>query len=130
MAVATDFAQANLIMAQAFPALLTAFADDETKAAQVNAIYGTVILPEKVSEFFEFAYANRETLPQEIKTAAADVGNFAWVNGFWGLGEGGRGSRMERLLRGQTLTKSEEVPEPSAKYGAPAQSNVPATPNA
>jgi len=117
----TDFAQANLIMAQAFPTLITSFPDDETKVAQVNAIYGTVILPEKVSEFFEFAYANRETLPQEIKTAAADVGNFAWVNGFWGLGEGGRGSRMERLLRGQTLTKSEEAPEPSGKYVTPPQ---------
>lgn len=130
MAVATDFAQANLIMAQAFPALLAAFADDETKVAQVNAIYGTVILPEKVSEFFEFIYANQEDLPAAVKEAGADVGNFAWVNGFWGLGQDGRGSRMERVLRGQTLTKSEEVPEPSAKYGAPAPSNVPATPSA
>jgi len=120
----TDFAQANLIMAQAFPALLTAFADDETKAAQVNAIYGTVILPEKVSEFFEFAYANRETLHAAVKEAAADAGNFAWVNGFWGLGQDGRGSRMERLLRGQALSKNEEVPEPSAKYAAPVQADT------
>ena len=119
MAQVTDFAQANLIMAQAFPALISALASNAEAMEQVNTIFGTVILPEKVSEFFEFAYANRETLPQDIKTAAADVGNFAWVNGFWGLGEGGRGSRMERLLRGQALGKNEEVPEPSAKY-APA----------
>lgn len=116
MPVANDFGQANLIMAQAFPALISALASNAEAMEQVNAIFGTVILPEKVSEFFEFAYANRETLPQDIKSAAADVGNFAWVNGFWGLGEGGRGSRMERLLRGQALGKNEEVPEPSAKY--------------
>lgn len=119
MPVVNDFGQANLIMAQAFPALITALAANSAAIEQVNTIFGTVVLPEKVSEFFEFAYANRETLPQDIKTAAADVGNFAWVNGFWGLGEGGRGSRMERLLRGQALGKNEEAPEPSAKY-APA----------
>lgn len=130
MTVASDFGQANLIMAQAFPALISALASNAEAMEQVNAIFGTVILPEKVSEFFEFAYANRETLPQDIKTAAADVGNFAWVNGFWGLGQDGRGSRMERLLRGQALGKNEEVPEPSAKYAAPVQVSTPAMPSA
>lgn len=128
MAVATDFAQANLIMAQAFPALLTAFADDETKVAQVNAIYGTVILPEKVSEFFELIYANQEDLPAAVKEAGADVGNFAWVNGFWGLGQDGRGSRMERVLRGQALGKNQVAPEPSAKYAPAAPISTPETP--
>ena len=90
MAVASDFGQANLIMAQAYPQLVTALDGDTEAMEQVNAIFGAVVLPEKVSQFFEFAYAYREILPQEIKTAAADVGNFAWVNGFWGLGEGGR----------------------------------------
>lgn len=121
MAVASDFGQANLIMAQAYPQLVTALDGDTEAMEQVNAIFGAVVLPEKVSQFFEFAYAYREILPQEIKTAAADVGNFAWVNGFWGLGEGGRGSRMERLLRGQALGKNEEAPEPSAKYAPASQ---------
>lgn len=119
MAVASDFGQANLIMAQAYPQLVAALAGNVEAMEQANAIFGAVVLPEKVSQFFEFTYANRDALPQDIKTAAADVGNFAWVNGFWGLGEGGRGSRMERLLRGQALGKNEEVPEPSVKY-APA----------
>ena len=118
MAVAADFAQANLIMAQTYPALITALGGDEDALAQLNAVFGAVVLPEKISEFFEFTYARRADLPAVIKEAGADVGHFAWLNGFWGLGENGRGSRMERVLRGQSLSKGEEVPEPSAKYAA------------
>ena len=115
MAQITDFAAAKILITQNYAALLAAL---PSKVDQINAIVGSAVPPEQVSEFFEFCYANRAELPAPILVAAADVGNFAWVNGFWGLGIDGRGSKMETVLRGKDLPKGVDAPAPSGKYGA------------
>lgn len=117
MAIPNDFVQANLIIIQSYAALRAAVA--ASAHAALDTIVGSVVPPERVSEFFEFGYAHREDLTPELREAVADVGHFAWINGFWGLGADGRGSNMETLLRGQDLPEGVDAPAPSGKY-APA----------
>lgn len=116
MSVAQDFSQASLIIAQTYVEVRASVPVSAQTA--IDAIVGTVVMPERVSEFFEFGYAHRDDLSAELRERVADVGHFAWVNGFWGLGIDGRGSKMETVLRGKDLPKGVDAPAPSGKYGA------------
>lgn len=121
MTIPADFVQANTMMLQAYAALSVA-ADTEVEQAlveQLTSIMAGAVPPERVSHFFEFGYARREELPAELLLAFADVGNFAWTMGFYGLGLDSRGAYMEALLRGQTLPEGATAPEPMAAF-APA----------
>lgn len=117
MAIPNDFVQASLIIVQSYARLRSAVAADAQPA--LDTIVGSVVPPERVSEFFEFGYAHRESLSPELREAVADVGHFAWTNGFWGLGVDGRGAAMETLLRGGNLAAGATAPEPSSKYVLP-----------
>lgn len=121
MPIPTDFVSANTRMLEAYATISTQFAEQaqDAELAQLTAIMAGVIPPERVSEFFEFGYAKADLLDSAAKEAFADVGAFATVNGFYGLGQNGRGMAMERILRGQDLPEGVEAPEPSSKYVPP-----------
>lgn len=121
MTIPADFVQANTMMLQAYAALSVS-AETETEQALVEQLTGILagaVPPERVSHFFEFGYAHRSELPAELLPAIADVGNFAWTMGFYGLGLENRGALMEWLLRGQSLPEGVTAPEPMAAF-APA----------
>lgn len=114
MTVCTNFAEAMLAIIQVYPTMRGQL--PEARQTDFDTIVSSVIPPEKVSLFFELAYATRDSLDTATKTAAADVGNFAWINGFWGLAADDRGLLMEMTLRGATLPKGTTAPEPMANY--------------
>jgi len=120
MTVPNDFVQANTMMLQAYAALISMV---ETEAEQdladrLTSILAGVVPPERVSQFFEFGYARRAEIPAGLLSAFADVGNFAWTMGFYGLGQDSRGALMETLLRGQDLPEGAAAPEPLAAFAA------------
>lgn len=122
MPIPNDFVQANTVMLTAYMALAPQLSGgaNQDKLTQLTGIIAGVIAPERVSEFFEFGYANADLLDAATKEAFADVGAFATVNGFYGLGQDGRGRAMELILRGNPLPKGMTEPTPSAKYAAAA----------
>lgn len=121
MPIPTEFTEANSIMLTAFAALSSAaVSDDEIAAvAQLNTILAGTVPPERVSHFFEFGYARRATLPSATLPAFADVGNFAWSYGFYGLGQNNRGLYMETLLRGDALPVGAIEPVPNPNFVPP-----------
>lgn len=116
MTIPSDFVEANRIMLQSYSSLAAADALPPAKLAQLETILSGLVPPERVSEFFEFGYANRAQLDGAARSAFADIGNFAWMNGWWGLAADSRGLRMEALLRGVALPDGVTEPEPSSKY--------------
>lgn len=117
MSIPTDFAAANLAILEAYAPLVWLLKQDHPEALdQLTPIVAGSVPPERVSEFFEFAYAYRDLLNDELRGVAADIGNFAWTNGFWGLGVDQRGALMEKVLRGQDLPEGATEPGISAKY--------------
>lgn len=110
-----DFAGASLVITRLYAEVRAALPSDKAREA-LDRIVSAPVLPERVSEFFELGYAVRESLSASQRAEIADVGRFAWMHGFWGLGENNRGSRMETLLRGGNLPASVDAPEISAKY--------------
>lgn len=116
MSQVNDFASAKVKITQSYAALLEALPGSHSA---INGIIGSAVPPEQVSEFFELCYAYRDDLPGDLLEAAADVGHFAWINGFWGLGVDSRGLKMETILRGGSLPTGTDEPAPSGKY-APA----------
>ena len=130
MSIPNDFVQANTVMLTAYMALAPQLSGgaNQDKLTQLTGIIAGVIAPERVSEFFEFGYANADLLDAATKEAFADVGAFATVNGFYGLGQDGRGRAMELILRGKPLPKGMTAPTPSPKYAAPTQAASPAVP--
>lgn len=120
MTVPNDFIQANSLMLTTYTALAAQLAGDHQGALdQLTAIMAGIIQPERVSEFFEFGYANADLLDAATKEAFADVGAFASMNGFYGLSVNSRGMAMGMILRGQALPEGVDAPEPSAKYAQP-----------
>lgn len=121
MAVPGDFIGANTLMLNTYAALAVQLtgSEGEEALAQLTAIMAGVVPPERVSEFFEFGYAKADLLDASAKEAFADVGAFATINGFWGLGANGRGMAMEQILRGEALPEGVEAPQPSPKYAPP-----------
>lgn len=121
MSVPTDFIVANTMMLTAFAALSTAWTTEEELAAlaQLTGILAGSVPPEKVSQFFEFGYARRAAVPAEQLSVFADVGNFAWSMGFYGLGVDSRGALMEMVLRGDDLPIGVSEPVALAAYTPP-----------
>lgn len=120
MTAPTDFPTANTIMLQTF-ATLSALAWQRTAMEletmeKLTGILAGSVPPEKISQFFEFGYARRDALPAEVLPAFADVGQFAWTMGFYGLGVDNRGALMEALLRGQALPEGASAPVPNAAF--------------
>lgn len=130
MPIPTDFVSANTRMLEAYATISAQFAEQAQGAelTQLTAIMAGVVPPERVSEFFEFGYAKADLLDSAAKEAFADVGAFATVNGFYGLGQNGRGMAMERILRGEPLPDGVEPPEPSTKYAPPTIAPAPIPP--
>lgn len=126
MTVPNDFVQANTLMLTTYMTLAPQLSGAGHQAAldQLTGILSSVIPPERVAEFAEFGYAKADLLDAAAKEAFADVCAFATANGFYGLGQDGRGMAIERLLRGKPLAKGIEPPVPSVKY---ASSPAPAT---
>lgn len=112
----SSFTDANLAIATAYADLKAAIPE---KGDAIDAIVSAVVPPEKVSNFFEFAYANGDKLPASLRTVAADVGDFAWTNAFYGLGENQRGMKMAAALRASTFSIGANDPEPKAEYADP-----------
>lgn len=121
MPVPNDFPQANAMMLTAFATLsAAAVSEDELSAVeQLNSILSGLVPPERVSHFFEFGYARRASLPAELLPVFADVGNFAWTYGFYGLGTDSRGIYMETLLRGDPLPVGAIEPVPNPNFVPP-----------
>lgn len=111
-----DFSAANLAIMQAYPAVIDALGDDAEAVQQFNAVASAVVQPERVSQFFEFIFARHETMPAAVKAAAADVGHFASINRFYGLGVDRRGELMERVLRGGSIPSGVSAPAPIERY--------------
>lgn len=105
---------------EANAALLTNFGQMATAFGELNltekfmAIATSTVEAEKNSQILELAYANHESLPQDVKDAVADIGDYATRSAFYGLGEGGRGAAMVRVLR-----EGGDGPEPVERYKAP-----------
>lgn len=106
------------MMLQTYAALALAATTEAEQALveQLTGILAGSVPPERVSQFFEFGYARRDDLPAELLPAFADVGNFAWTLGFYGLSVDSRGALMETLLRGLDLPEGATAPEPSAAF--------------
>lgn len=115
MSYIEDFAGAGLAIAQLYAGAREALPEGGARDA-LDRIVSSTVPPERVSELFELGYAMREHLSAGQRADIADIGRFAWMNGFWGLGENNRGSRMETVLRGGKLPSGFEAPEVSAKY--------------
>lgn len=113
----TSFTEANLAIASAYADLKAALPESSD---DIDAIVSAVVPPEKVSNFFEFAYAKGQSLPAALRSVAADVGDFAWANGFYGLGENGRGMKMAAALRRKSFSIQEGDPAPKEQYAPPA----------
>lgn len=116
----SDFTQANTLMLQTYAALALAAKTEAEQALvdQLATILAGSVPPEKVSHFFEFGYARRADLPAELLPAFADVGNFAWSLGFYGLSVDSRGALMESVLRGLDLPEGAMEPVPSQTFAA------------
>ena len=76
-----------------------------------NRVMTTPVYPEKLSQFFELCYAERESIPTDVKEAAINVGRFATILGFYELGIDGRG-----FLMAQAMETGGDGPEPLSAY--------------
>ena len=133
MPACTDFNAAFRVIAASFAAMESAVTD-AAQRSQIDRIATSpdVCPPEKVAMFFEWAYGNRAALSADQRAAAADVGNYAWTNGFYGLGVANRGQLIEQELRGLLpagATAPDPLPQfvPTAAAPAPQTSAEPAT---
>jgi hypothetical protein len=111
MTTINSFADANLAIALNYNELRGLL--DKKQQAALDTVVSTTIMPEKVSHFFELCYAVADHLTPELKEVAASIGNFAWSNGFYGLSDNMRGTQMERILRGETISNS---PTPKEEF--------------
>ena len=117
----TSFAEADGLILSTYAVAAAAFTQ-LGKFDTFQSVVTATVHPEKVSQFLELCYANREALPPEINAAAADIGAFAAVHGFYGLDTDQRGLRMVQVLSGETIF---DVPEPDNRYvSAPPVSEV------
>ncbi len=118
MTVIADLPSANLAIAKAYPALVAALPDAADQQL-LDRIVSMVVLPEKLSALFEFGYARADLLPAELKALVADVGSYATLNGFHGLGDDNRGAGMQMVLRGEWTFKEIAPPAPAQAYAVP-----------
>lgn len=109
-----SFADANLLIARNYAAMSAALGG-EAKAA-LDAVVGTPVMPEKVARFLELAYAQGDRLPKALREAAADIGDFATANGFYGLGEDRRGAKMATALRKARFARGKGDPKPLERF--------------
>lgn len=103
----TSFSEANIAITTNYLALKQVI--PESAYAALDEIVGNPVLPGKVSEFLEFGYKHRDKLTTELKEAVVSVGQFAYENGFYGLGVDGRGYKLVSVING-TMTEEEAFP--------------------
>ena len=103
------FAEANIAIATHYLAIRDLL--PEEAKANLDEVVGNPVLPGKVSGFLELGYKHRNVLTQAQKLVVAEVGQFAYANGFYGLGENARGYKMVSVLNG-TMTAEEAFPVP------------------
>lgn len=110
----TNIQLANLSIAQLY-APVRAKLPEEFQPI-FDKVVSSVIIPEKIALFFEIGYAQAAALDDTLKNAVADVGNFAWQNGWYMLGANNRGMLMEKVLRGDPLPSGATAPVPMPEY--------------
>lgn len=108
----TSFADADQLILTTYAAAAAAFTTLD-KLELYQSVVTATTHPEKVSQFLELCYAQREHLPQNVLDAAADVGAFATTMGFYGLGQDERGIKMVSALRGEEV---QDLPEPVERF--------------
>lgn len=119
---AQSLIDANLIITQQYAAMRPLL---KAEAQQhLDAVVSSPVPPEKVSHFLELAYANGAALPKAVRDAAAEVGDIAWQNGFYGLGVDQRGQKMCAALRKTTFSRAATDPVPSPQFLPPASATT------
>lgn len=73
-----------------------------------------------IVDFTEAVYANEGEFKAEAKKLAAAAAVVCEANGFHGLGQDHRGSRIAKILTGEKLAK-ESTPEPASQHLKPVE---------
>jgi hypothetical protein len=108
-----SFMDANLQVTKVYSEIRDAVPEH---GAKIDEIVSLISPAEKASRFFEFVYANGENLSETVRATAADVGDFALLNGFFDLAQDGRGNKMSIALRREVFIYEEGDPEPKTEY--------------
>lgn len=119
----TNISEVNRILFSIHPEALSFFEGIGMEPEFTSIVTGPNTA-EKCSQFFELCYANRADLPEVVKEAAIDIGEFATGHGFYGLRTDGRGLAMLTAMSG-----GGDGPEPVGRYSpAPPVSIPPPSP--
>ena len=119
MPVITDPAGANAAIFDIVITLLPLAAAGNVRPEVVDRIREvglSPIIPEATSSAVEIVYAQKDELPEEVKSLAADLCQYVTTMLWYGFGQNQKGLKIMQVLRGETV---EDAPAPNPQFVVP-----------